>query len=521
MDSILGGDGNDSLLGGTFNDTLDGGTGDDTLNGGTGADSMIGGSGDDYFFIDDLNDRVYEIGGGGNDTVYISIAGYDLTSLSNIETILPSGYNSTLPVSIIGNSLNNTLVGNSLNNIIDGQAGSDSMVGGLGNDYYYVDNSNDKINENAGEGMDSVRSNIGYYALQENLEYLILGTGAVTGVGNALNNTIIGNNGSYNSLFGGAGNDWLDGNDSLVGETGRNTINGGTGADTMIGGVNSDYFVVDNVGDSLVGGGGDGRDGIISELNSYTLPSDFVALVLGHGATTGTGNSLNNTLIGNSLNNTLNGGDGADTLQGDIGNDYYYINSSTDLVIEATGRGTDTIEFSGFASYTLVNNVERLVLGASAVHGTGNSQNNTLTGNADNNSLFGGAGRDSLFGGDGNDTLIGANSSVRNEIDTLTGGAGSDVFVLGNASGTFYDDRLTSQTGTTDYALITDFTIGQDSLRLKSGTYYFAAATGGYQDLLREMGLRDEMIARLQGITGLSTTPFSSAAASPVSTTFV
>jgi Ca2+-binding RTX toxin-like protein len=206
---------------------------------------------------------------------------------------------------------------------------------------------------------------------------------------------------------------------------------------------------------------------------------------------------------------------------GDIGHDYYFINSIDDVVIELAGRGTDTIEFSGFASSTLANNVERLVLGTGAINGTGNSLNNTLTGNSANNSLFGGAGNDSLFGGDGNDTLTGSNGSVRNEIDTLTGGAGSDIFVLGNATGTFYDDRLTSQTGTTDYALITDFTIGQDSLRLKSGTYYFAAATGGHQDLFREMGLRDEMIARLQGITGLSTTPFSSAAASPVTTTFV
>jgi hypothetical protein len=116
---------------------------------------------------------------------------------------------------------------------------------------------------------------------------------------------------------------------------------------------------------------------------------------------------------------------------------------------------------------------------------------------------------------------VGANSSVRGEIDTLTGGSGADLFVLGNSSGIFYNDGYNSQSGTTDYALITDFNSGQDRLQLKSGTYYFTAASGGYQDLFREMGRTDEMIARLQGITGLSTTPFSSTAASPVTTIFV
>jgi Ca2+-binding RTX toxin-like protein len=244
--------------------------------------------------------------------------------------------------------------------------------------------------------------------------------------------------------------------------------------------------------------------------------------VRGNGATTGTGNGGNNSLTGNSLNNTLNGGGGADTLMGGIGNDYYLINSADDVVIEERGRGTDTIEFTGFTSYTLVNNVERLVLGTGAVHGTGNSLNNTLTGNSDNNSLFGGAGNDSIFGGAGNDTLTGANGSVRNEIDTLTGGSGADLFVLGNASGTFYNDDYSSQTGTTDYALITDFNPAEDRLQLKSGSYYFTAAAGGNQDLYMVTSeFRNEMIARLQGITTLSTSQFNSSGGSPVTATFV
>ena len=388
------------------------------------------------------------------------------------------------------------------------------MVGANGADYYSVDNLNDVIIEDlgAGTGIDSVYANFSGYSLANNVEWLILGPNANSASGNSIGNTLIGGSG-WNSLYGG------EGDDSLIGGGGKDTLNGGAGVDTMIGRSGNDYFVIDDIRDSIVGGGG--SDGIISELSTYTLQDGFHALAAAvNKGVTLIGNTANNSLIGNSLNNILNGGDGADTLMGDTGNDYYYINSVDDVVIELSGRGTDTIEVSGIASYTLAANTERLVLGAGAVNGTGTSLNNTLTGNTANNSLFGAAGKDSLFGGDGADTLVGTNASVRNEIDTLTGGSGADLFILGNSSGTFYDDAYTSQTGTTDYALITDFN-SEDRLQLKSGTYYFGAASGGNQDLFREMGRTDEMIARLQGITGLSTTPFSSTAASPVTTIFV
>jgi Ca2+-binding RTX toxin-like protein len=477
---------------------------------------MAGGIGNDYYFVDDLGDVVLESSLGGNsDTIFININGYILPS--HIENI-------TIGESIAdvtGNSANNILVGNSLNNTLNGGTGADTLVGGDGNDYYIVDNVGDVTTELNGvsSGTDSVLSNIGYYALGNHIEYLTLGTGAVTGAGNSLDNTLIGNSGPYNSLFGGAGDDWLDGSSQI---SGKNTLNGGTGSDTMIGSAQNDWFVIDHAGDSIVGGGG--TDGIISELNGYTLQEGFNALALGNGATVGSGNSGNNSLTGNSLNNTLNGGDGADTLMGGIGIDYYHINSSDDVVIELAGYGTDTIEVSGITSYTLAANTERLVLGAGAVNGTGTSLNNTLTGNTANNSLFGAAGNDSLFGGDGADTLVGTNASVRNEIDTLTGGSGADLFILGNSSGIFYNDAYNSQTGTTDYALITDYNFGEgDSLQLKSGTYYFGAASGGYQNLFYDNTIttyQDEVIARFSG-SAFATTSFSTSGLAGLNVTWV
>jgi Ca2+-binding RTX toxin-like protein len=486
-----------------------------TLDGGAGADSMAGGIGNDYYFVDDLGDVVLEsLTGGNSDTIYINVDDYIVPS--HIENI-------TIGESIAdvtGNSANNILVGNSLNNTLNGGSGADTLVGGDGNDFYIVDNVGDVATELNGvsSGTDSVLSNIGYYALGNHIEYLTLGTGAVTGAGNSLDNTLVGNTGPYNSLFGGAGDDWLDGSSQI---SGKNTLNGGTGSDTMIGSAQKDWFVIDHGGDSIVGGGG--TDGIISELDGYTLQVGFNALALGNGATVGSGNSGDNSLTGNSLNNTLNGGDGADTLMGGIGIDYYYINSSDDVVIELAGYGTDTIEVSGITSYTLAANTEKLVLGAGAVNGTGTSLNNTLTGNTDSNSLFGAAGNDSLFGSDGADTLVGTNASVRNEIDTLTGGSGADLFILGNSSGIFYNDAYNSQTGTTDYALITDFNSGEDSLQLKSGTYYFGAASGGYQSLFYDTTIttyQDEVIARFSG-SSFATTSFNTSGLAGLSVTWV
>ena len=483
--------------GNSLANTLVGNSLANTLNGGEAADSMVGGNGNDYYFVDHIYDVVIETAGGGSsDTINLDVSGYIVPE--NIENIVTSN-NVT---SVTGNSAGNALVGNALDNTLDGGLGADTLTGGDGNDYFVVDNLSDVIVESAGtsSGTDTVFSKIGYHALGENVEILLLGSGAVTGVGNSLNNTLIGN-AFNNPLFGGAGDDWIDGG------SGRNTINGGLGADTMIGVGENDYFVVDNFGDSIMGGGG--SDGIISEINSYTLNNAFVALVLGAGVTVGTGNSDNNTLTGNSLNNTLHGGSGEDTLLGDIGNDFYYINSSSDMVIEMLGRGTDTIEVSSVTTYTLANNVERLILGSGAWNGVGNSLNNMLAGNADANSLIGAAGNDSLFGGDnGDDTLLGALASSTGglgEIDTLTGGAGNDVFVLGTSAGYLYNDGRSTSVGASDYAFITDFTSGSDKLQLvgSSSNYYLGvhsvAGLTAHQGLFRELGATDELIAIIQG----------------------
>lgn len=116
------------------------------------------------------------------------------------------------------------------------------------------------------------------------------------------------------------------------------------------------------------------------------------------------GNVGNDLLYGDAGNDVLDGGQGIDTLDGGSGNDTYYIDNSSDKVIESSASGgTDTVVST--ISTTLGNNLEVLSLsGTAAINGIGNSLANTLKGNSANNVLNGKTGADTMIGGLGNDT---------------------------------------------------------------------------------------------------------------------
>ncbi|WP_207266255.1 peroxidase family protein [Pseudomonas sp. GW101-3H06] len=235
-------------------------------------------------------------------------------------------------------------------------------------------------------------------------------------------------------LFGGTGNDILNGgndNDVLNGEDGNDTLNGGLGADVMNGGIGNDTFVVDNVGDVVTEAAGGGIDLVQTSLTNYLLGANVENLTYtGVGNFTGTGNALANTITGGVGNDVLNGGAGADRLVGGAGNDTYVVDVATDVVVEVTGGGTDTVQTS-LANYTLVTNVENLTYtGVGNFVGNGNGSNNVITAGAGNDTLNGGGGNDTLTGNAGNDTLNGdaGNDQLLGGIgtDTLNGGTGDD-----------------------------------------------------------------------------------------------
>ena len=427
---------------------------DNWLTGNIAVNTLSGGLGNDTYVIDSLADAVVEAAGEGTDTVRASI---DYTLGANLENLVLTGMANLTGT---GNGLANVLTGNAGNNLLDGGAGADTMAGGLGDDTYVMGVS-DVVIEEAGEGVDTVRSSISY-TLTANVENLVLtGIATINGTGNGLANALTGNDG-INVLDGGAGADTMAGglgNDSyvvddagdvvieaadegsdtvrasvsytlganvekltlqgtahlngtgnalvntLTGNAGNNLLDGGLGADTMIGGLGNDTYVVDDIGDVLSEALDGGLDAVQSSV-SYRLRANIENLTLTGGANIdGTGNELANVLLGNAGNNILDGGLGADTMTGGLGDDTYMLDVSTDKITELAGQGVDTVQTT--FTHVLRTNFENLtLLGAAAISAVGNAVDNVLTGNVAANVLDGGLGADTMAGGRGNDTYV-------------------------------------------------------------------------------------------------------------------
>ena len=343
---------------------------------------------------------------------------------------------------IFGTADNDNLVGTYLdeiiyaydgNDMLNGGGGKDWLYGGLGDDYYIISDTDDKVVEYADQGTDTVFSYITSYTLTDHVEKLqLVGTQALYGTGNGLDNRLTGND--QNNILSA-----LDGNDVLDGRKGM---------DLMIGGYGDDNYYVDNSGDSIWEFADQGKD-VVHTSATFVLSGHIENLYMqiGAGAIDATGNDLDNYIVGNDSNNILKGMDGKDTFSGNggkdtmhggAGDDYYILDSSDDLIVENMGEGYDTFYIT--TDYTMALNVERMLMdGSNAVTGKGNNQANAIEGSSADNFLFGYDGLDVLFGNKGNDTIDGglANDLVYGgeDTDTLTGGGGNDKFQFRQAGG--------------------------------------------------------------------------------------
>ena len=443
-DTLNGGDNDDTLNGGADADTLIGDAGADILNGGAGADTINGGAGNDTInrvfgegldVIDggDDNDTLNIIGTAAANILTVGYNGTAITTIndgaaqpfSNIEnftadlaagadTLSYAGNTAAVVVNlttgaatgfvsianienVIGGTGSDTITGSVGNNtlngglglgddFLDGAGGTDAMAGGAGNDTYVTDGG-DALTENAAEGTDTVRSSAAAFTLAVNFENLtLIGLGNINGTGNAVANVIIGN----------------DGNNVLSGAAGADNISGGLGIDTLNG----------DAGNDTLNGGAD-----------------------------------NDALNGGADNDILDGGTGNDTMTGGAGNDTYYVDSLSDVVIEAAGaaNGNDTV-FTTIANFPFPANVENVVfIGVGDVTLTGDANDNVITGSTGNDTLSGLGGNDTLSGLAGNDFLIGGlgndilnggddndtfNYLMGDGADTVNGGAGIDRLVI-------------------------------------------------------------------------------------------
>jgi Ca2+-binding RTX toxin-like protein len=241
------------------------------------------------------------------------------------------------------------------NDILDGGVGNDRLVGGRGNDIYVVNSVGDRVIERASQGTDTVKASVSW-VLTNNLENLeLIGSAAINGTGNSLDNVITGND--ANNILSGVG-----GNDGIFGRGGDDLLDGGIGADTLLGGAGNDTYLVDDpvdlvsekainseqqfisIGSALPTLPDAGGIDLVQASISYILPTDILINgaienleLLGTANLFGTGNGLNNSIIGNSGNDTLNGAGGDDALNGRAGDDQLLGDDGDDVLGGGTG----------------------------------------------------------------------------------------------------------------------------------------------------------------------------------------
>lgn len=461
--------GDDRVFAGEGDDRVQAGDGDDWLDGGAGADILAGGGGDDRYSVDNAGDQVVEFANRGYDTLISSIS---LTLAAGVERLVLTG---GLGLEGLGNGLDNRLDGNVGNNLLSGMTGDDSlhgfagdddlfggdgrdlldgglggdtMAGGLEDDIYVVDSILDEVSEALGQGHDIVRVfGPAQYNLADNVEDLMqIGPGGLHGIGNGLNNRLIGGR-SGDQLEG------LGGNDNLEGGEGDDLLDGGVGADELRGGAGFDtvsysastagvYVNLQTLGIFNPATGGDaqgdwllGIEALIGSDHDDTLVGVILAnnrLSGGLGDDVLQGLGGDDVLIGGAGGDSLIGGDGADTLS--------YAGSDTGVVVDlqmglASGGHAEGDSFMG---------IERLV---------GSGWADSLTGSDGDDSLRGGGGGDQLAGGLGIDQVSYAGSrlsvTVNLALQTATGGeaTGDSLSGFESARGGRAADSLTGDGG--------------------------------------------------------------------------
>ena len=455
----------DSLFGGDDADTIYGG-GNDFVDGGE------GGTDNDLLIVQGVDQITY--GGGNNEAGTILFLDGSVLTFQNIETIDADGTIYAASPAVVDGTTGDDAMGpgfidaqgdqidgtDGLDDTIYGFDGADTIDAGLGDDEVYGGFGDDVLSGGAGsnlvdgnDGDDTFITGAGADTFvggsgQDNLDTsgstsavnIDLNSGVMTGgdvgndslgfgidgvIGSAFDDTLSGfdafDSTYTNQLFGGAGNDLIDGrggDDLLDGGTGNDTLIGGTGADTLLGGDDADS-IFGGAGDSIVGGeggtdndtlvlnyadvqsitygGGNNEAGTVSFVDGGTLTFSEIENVTFAGPVDGTvGSDLMNPGYTDLNGDQVDGSDGNnDTILGYDGNDTINTGSGDDLAFGGTGDDVIRAQFG----------------------------NDTLYGGLGDDDLQSGTGNDLMDGGDGADLIhVYANSGA----DTVIGGEGND-----------------------------------------------------------------------------------------------
>ncbi|MCM1552490.1 MAG: DUF2974 domain-containing protein, partial [Butyrivibrio sp.] len=394
--TIYGGDGNDKLYGEYGDDTLVGGAGDDYLNGGYGSDTYI------------------YIRGDGNDTIVNS----DPSDTRENDRLVLGGGIRPEEITLRRDGKNLILTDTVTNQTI-------TIYNAFDNKFYYVENI--VFEDGTVWGSEEISKILSVVIGTDDADRFV-------GYGDAY-----GYDGNE-SIYGGAGDDYLDGNmgnDTLYGGDGDDELYGNSGNDILVGGAGDDYLNGGWGVDTYIYNRGDGND----VINNWDKGSDCQndRLVFGEGikpeeisVTRSSSNMiLTDTVTGQEI-----------TIQGAFQNQWYYLyhvdfadgTSWTEKDLQEMlaaiqgGSGADTLYGSGNA-YGYTNNETFY----------GGDGNDTIYASNGDDVLYGEAGDDVLYGEDGDDILVGGAGD-----DYLNGGYGSDTYIYSRGDG---NDRIYNDDG--------------------------------------------------------------------------
>jgi Ca2+-binding RTX toxin-like protein len=311
----------------------------DTFYSDSGVDTLIGNSLHDIFVVNNAADTVISQPG-SNDIIYTTV---NFTLPSNVDTLV-----------LTGTATQGAGNGDAAGDTIYSDAGVDTLVGHSLHDTFVVYNTADTVIGQPGSN-DVVYTTVNF-TLPSNVDTLFLTGAATQGVGNS--------------------------------DAAGDTLYSNAGVDTLVGHSQHDTFVINNAADTVVGQPG-GNDIVYTTVN-FTLPSNVDALILTGAATVGVGNS-------DAAGDTLYSDAGIDTLVGHSLHDSFVIGNAADTVVGQPGSN-DVVY--AIVDYVLPSNVDTLVLGGSATHGTANNDaaGDTLYANATAAStLVGGTADDALY----------------------------------------------------------------------------------------------------------------------------
>ena len=346
-----------ALVGSAADERIDGLDGDDDLFGGNsgrawGRDWLLGGAGDDY-----LNSAtLFE----ANETAQYDDAGDFLVGGDGRDVA-------------IGNAGADVLLGGPGADFLSGRGGDDVQDGGPGDDVLAGGGGADRLF--GGEGDDFLLGALDVWASAERA-WAATPTRDAEGriIDLALRDIFVGSPSSADAdvLYGGAGDDYLDGGDGadvLHGEAGRDVLFGWYGADVLAGGDGDDILYGDTFG--LAPPHGDGDDELDGGAGDDELHGGGGADRLSSGAG-------NDRLFGGAGYDRLDGGDGNDFLDGGDGGGHLVGGAGADVI--RGGAGADVLE--------------------------GGPGDDELSGGAGNDVLNAGPGDDRIAGGRGHDTYL-------------------------------------------------------------------------------------------------------------------